>query len=219
MPEIFDPKPRKWPTQSRSRATFDALLDATARILEEHGWEELTTNGVAERAGASIGTLYEYFPDRETLVALLVDREARRILDALEASRDSVLAKPLEVAMRLWLEAMFAELEARRDLIAVLLTDVGFLARLPVATEFPARLVAIAARGGGDRREEIALDGMPSVFFLLTNMLRGAYLAMLLRPPPGISRAAMLDDLTTLVMRMLRPSDSTAHPRKRRVAR
>ncbi|MDI1443363.1 TetR/AcrR family transcriptional regulator [Polyangium sp. 6x1] len=202
--KVFDPRPRKWPRQGRSRATFDALLDATARILEDRGYEELTTNGVAARAGASIGTLYEYFPDRETLVAVLVEREARRVLAALEASMAGLHDLPLEVAMRIWLEAMFAELESRRALVAVLLTGVPFLGRLPIAKEFPARLVAIAATGGSHRREEIALDDLPSAFFLLANMLRGAYLAMLLAPPEGLSRATQLDDLTVFVMRMLR---------------
>ncbi|MDC3954703.1 TetR/AcrR family transcriptional regulator [Polyangium jinanense] len=202
--KAFDPQPRKWPRQGRSRATFDALLDATARILEDHGYEELTTNAVAQRAGASIGTLYEYFPDRETLVAVLVEREARRVLAALEASMASLHDMPLEAAMRIWLEAMFAELESRRALVAVLLKSVPFVGRLPIASEFPARLVAIAARGGSHRREEIALDDLPSAFFLLTNMLRGAYLAMLLEPPEGFSRRALLDDLTVFVMRMLR---------------
>ena len=152
----FAPKPRKWPKQARSQATFDAILDATARILEERGYDDLTTNAVAERA------------------------------------------------MRIWLEAMFAELESREPLVRVLLTDVPFVSQLPVATEFPAALVAIAATGGREREGQIALDGLGSAYFLLANMLRGAYLAMLLDPPPGVTRAAMLDDLTTLVIRMLR---------------
>ncbi|APR83635.1 Transcriptional regulator, TetR family protein [Minicystis rosea] len=202
--EDFDPKPRKWPRQGRSRATFDAILDATARILEERGYAALTTNAVAERAGASIGTLYEYFPDKETLVALLVDREAHRVLAALEASMAGLYEMDLEAAMRIWLEAMFAELESRRALVIVLLTDVPFTGRLPIASRFPALLVAVAATGGRRRSTEIALDGLPSVFFLMTSMLRGAYLAMLLHPPDGITRARMLDDLTELVMRMLR---------------
>lgn len=202
--QTFDPQPRKWPSQSRSRATFDALLDATARILEEQGYAPLTTNAVAERAGASIGTLYEYFPDKDTLVALLVDREARRVLAALEASMTDLRGVALEAAMRAWIEAMFAELESRRELVRVLFTEVPFVGRLPIASRLPLLLMEIAAAGGRYRRAEIALDGIPSAFFLMASMLRGAYQTMLFHPPEGISRARMLDDLTELVMRMLR---------------
>lgn len=204
MPELFDPKPRKWPKQGRSQATFDAILDATARILVERGFDALTTNGVAERAGASIGTLYEYFPDRETLVALVIDREARRILEALSASRASLGHMDADAALRVFLEAILDELEKRRALLEVVLTSVPFAARLPIAAEFPSRLVAIAALGGAERRSEFRLDGMPSAFFLMANMLRGAYLTLLLHPPEGLSRASILDDLAILVLRMLR---------------
>lgn len=73
--------PRRTPRQERARATVEHILDATARILTSRGWAGTTTNHVAERAGVSIGTLYEYFPSKESLVAALVGRH----LDAAEA--------------------------------------------------------------------------------------------------------------------------------------
>ena len=102
-PSRYDPQPRKWPRQARSRATFDALLDATARILERDGYAALTTNRIAERAGASVGTLYEYFPDADTMVALLAAREIGRVLDVLESSMEALHDEPFEPAMRAWL--------------------------------------------------------------------------------------------------------------------
>jgi AcrR family transcriptional regulator len=66
--------PRKLPRQDRSRLLVRTVLDATARLLEERGYEELTTRHVAERAGISVGSLYQYFPNKESLVhALLVE--------------------------------------------------------------------------------------------------------------------------------------------------
>ncbi|MDG1484676.1 MAG: TetR/AcrR family transcriptional regulator [Myxococcota bacterium] len=67
-----DTDPRKIPRQPRSRETVRAMLDATARILVRG--EPLTTNRVAEVAGVSIGSLYQYFPGKEALVAALVER-------------------------------------------------------------------------------------------------------------------------------------------------
>jgi tetracycline repressor-like protein len=60
---------RKLPTQERSRATVEAFLTATARILASEGYEKASTNCVAEVAGYGIGSLYEYFPNKESLVA------------------------------------------------------------------------------------------------------------------------------------------------------
>lgn len=78
--------PRKKPRQRRARLTVDAILEATARVLVARGWAGTTTNHVAERAGVSVGTLYEYFPGKEALLAALVGRhldEAEARLDAL----------------------------------------------------------------------------------------------------------------------------------------
>lgn len=69
---------RTEPTQRRSTQRLDALLDAAAEIVDETGFERLTTQMVAERAGASIGTVYRYFPDRVALVQALRERSIRR---------------------------------------------------------------------------------------------------------------------------------------------
>ena len=63
--------PRKTAQQARSRATVEALLDATADILIRHGYAKLTTNRIAERAGVNIASLYQYFPGKEAIVAEL----------------------------------------------------------------------------------------------------------------------------------------------------
>ena len=69
---------RTEPTQRRSSQRLDALLDAAAEIVDEIGFERLTTQMVAERAGASIGTVYRYFPDRVAVLHALRERSIRR---------------------------------------------------------------------------------------------------------------------------------------------
>jgi AcrR family transcriptional regulator len=71
--------PRKKPRQSRAQVTVDAILDATAHILVRDGYEGLSTNRVAERAGVSIGSLYQYFPGKESLIGELLDRYSDEI--------------------------------------------------------------------------------------------------------------------------------------------
>jgi len=66
---------RKRPTQARGAATFDAILDAAATLLEEGGYEILTTNLVAEIAGINIATLYQYFPSKEAILLALFRRD------------------------------------------------------------------------------------------------------------------------------------------------
>ncbi|MCU1406464.1 MAG: TetR/AcrR family transcriptional regulator [Glaciihabitans sp.] len=71
---------RNEPVQARSAARLEALLDAAASVVEELGYERLTTAMVAERAGASIGTVYRYFPDRIAVLQALAARNLDRVL-------------------------------------------------------------------------------------------------------------------------------------------
>ncbi|MGJ7901273.1 TetR/AcrR family transcriptional regulator [Lysobacter sp. 1R34A] len=78
-------KPRKKPSQSRAAETVAAILEAAARILERGGLPAYNTNAVAERAGVSIGSLYQYFPNKDALTAALIDRETATLLADLAA--------------------------------------------------------------------------------------------------------------------------------------
>lgn len=97
--------PRKRPRQERSRATVEAIITATAHILVEHGYDGMTTGRVARRAGVSIGSLYQYFPNREALVATLVERHAGEVTAILGAALAHPEAVSLEDGLRAYVEA------------------------------------------------------------------------------------------------------------------
>jgi len=93
-------KPRKSPSQQRSQLTVAALLKATAHILVKEGYESASTNRIAAAAGVSIGSLYQYFPSKEALVAAVVDRHMQEMLELLRAAVDRVREQPVEAATR-----------------------------------------------------------------------------------------------------------------------
>lgn len=66
--------PRKNPVQKRSKATVEDVLTAAAQVFEEYGYAAGTTNRIAEQAGVSIGTLYQYFPSKESVAVVLLER-------------------------------------------------------------------------------------------------------------------------------------------------
>ena len=74
------PKERKQPTQDRSTATVEAIVEAAIRILRADGWAQLTTTRVAQRAGVSVGSLYQYFPNREAIAVEIVRQRTRAFL-------------------------------------------------------------------------------------------------------------------------------------------
>jgi AcrR family transcriptional regulator len=80
------PRPRKAPKQARSLETVRVIIEAAARILEQNGLDGFSTNAVAERAGVSIGSLYQYFPRKEALIGALIMRETSLLIDHAEAA-------------------------------------------------------------------------------------------------------------------------------------
>jgi AcrR family transcriptional regulator len=99
MPRPFI-KPRKFASQERSRATVDALVGATARILVKEGFDKASTNRIAEVAGVSVGSLYQYFPSKEALVAAVIERHQQQIMQTVRGELAEVLSMPVETAVR-----------------------------------------------------------------------------------------------------------------------
>jgi AcrR family transcriptional regulator len=78
--------PLKTPAQSRSMLTVEAILEGAAQILEQQGLEGYTTNEIAERAGVSIGSLYQYFPSKDAVTIALIQRESVTLVDEVKAA-------------------------------------------------------------------------------------------------------------------------------------
>ena len=109
------PEPRRKPTQSRSRILVEAIIQACQQVLENEGAEQLTTHRIAEVAGVTIGSLYQYFPNKEAILANLfsdkiaaetdqMSREStRRVLAQVKVSLRSTLREVINVNAELHL--------------------------------------------------------------------------------------------------------------------
>lgn len=201
-------KARRQPRQIRSQITVTAILDATVRVLLDRGYDGCTTNLVAEVAGVGIGSLYEYFPNKEALVAALVEREVDAFVTTLEREMVATFDRPFAEALRVALGAALGELEARRDLVRLLVVQYPYFGQLTVIGRLPRRMSELAAfclRSWGD---ELAFDDHPANYYVIANMLGGVYLSQTLAPLPQVPRETILDSLVTILLRVLRPRTS-----------
>jgi AcrR family transcriptional regulator len=82
----MDVNPRKTPRQTRAKVTVDAIVEATTQLLLKEGYARFTTARVAERAGVSVGTLYQYFPNKAALASAVVDHSCNTFLNAFETA-------------------------------------------------------------------------------------------------------------------------------------
>lgn len=133
--------PRKAPAQSRSRALVDAIFEAAIRILPKVGADGLTTTRVAEAAGVSVGSFYQYFADRDSLLFAMmkagVERQTERYLQAL----DSPAGASIEEAVALRVDFAFDLFLADRAAVRELYRRAPELSLLPMLYEFRSQVV------------------------------------------------------------------------------
>src|SRR5262245_30342685 len=92
--------PRKEASQERSRATVDTLIAATARILVKEGFDKASTNRIATVAGVSVGSLYQYFPSKEALVAAVIERHQQELAQAVRGELAHAVNQPVKKGVR-----------------------------------------------------------------------------------------------------------------------
>jgi AcrR family transcriptional regulator len=117
MPRQRALKPRKTPSQERARSTVEAILQAGAYILIRDGWEKFTTNSVAERAGVNIASLYQYFPNKESIVAELQRRHIEKGRAAYPDMAVQLRSQPnLRAALKILIDGAIAEHQINPEL-------------------------------------------------------------------------------------------------------
>jgi AcrR family transcriptional regulator len=117
-------EPRKTPVQARSTVTVEAISEATIQVLLSHGAERLTTTRVADRAGVSVGTLYQYFPNKQSLLYAVFEDHLEKVASAVEAACDQACHQPLADMLRQVVEA-FVDVKIERMDISVALYKVS----------------------------------------------------------------------------------------------
>ena len=121
-------EPRKTPVQARSTVTVEAISEAAIQVLLRHGAERLTTTRVADRAGVSVGTLYQYYPNKQSLLFAVLEHHLNNVAARVEAACESACHKPLAEMIREMVEA-FVDAKMERADISVALyrvsADVG----------------------------------------------------------------------------------------------
>lgn len=117
-------EPRKTPIQARSAVTVEAISEATVQLLLRHGIERLTTTRIAERAGVSVGTLYQYYPNKQSLLFAVLEHHLNNVMEKVEAACEGACHKPLAEMIRDMVEA-FVDAKMERADISVALYRVS----------------------------------------------------------------------------------------------
>jgi AcrR family transcriptional regulator len=191
------------PRQRRARQTVEAILDAVARVLKRDGVDAVTTNRIAEVAGVSIGSVYQYFPDKRAIFVALHRRHLEQIDRMVETKLIEQAASPLDLLVRAMVEAMIDAHANDPELYELLLTEVPH--RAEGTRDFAVRLhgafrLAIEARA----HEFKTRRDLDLVVFVVTHMVEALSHGAVLRRPPRLSLATAKEEAVRAVAAYLR---------------
>ncbi|MFT3923769.1 MAG: TetR/AcrR family transcriptional regulator [Myxococcales bacterium] len=195
--------PRKLPTQARSRATVDAILQATTYILHRQSFEGLNTNAVARRAGVNIATLYQYFPNKEALVAELARRHVVRTrAAALKVLQEAGHGRNVAATIGVAVDALLASHRIEPELHRILTLQPRLYGQKRIATESDDALKALGTlwlKRSAERFERPELT-LWVAFTAIHTVLHAA----LVERPGAIDDPAFAAELRQLALRYLR---------------
>jgi len=194
--------PRKSASQRRSRLTVDALLEATARILIREGFDKASTNRIAEVAGVSVGSLYQYFPSKEALVAALIDRHNQEVMQAVQGELAEAVNLPIEQAVRKLVAVAVKAHRIDPKLHRVLAEQIPRVGRLENVETFNRENYALFRAYLESRRDQIrAVDLGLAAFVCVTSIEALTHTAVLHQKlVSDEATEALVDEATRLVV-------------------
>ena len=194
--------PRRIPSQTRSEQTIRIIFEATAQVLNDYGEAALTTNRIAQRAGVSIGTLYQYFDSKEAIVLAMLAREREQVmstLDMLLTDANSAHSDPLKSDPRMVLRAFI------RHYVGAYGTGApGRRALIRLAWRLDHQQVLVQSlREASDRialhigriKHPLLRAPSPAMAFVLTRLLAGTVRSASLEDSPLVGTAEFEEEL------------------------
>ena len=178
------PTPRKIPTQARSRMMVEAILTATASIIVKHGYKGTNTNLVAQLAGVSVGSLYQYFPNKDSLIAALHQREAHNLAEMIrDITEQYPKVSSLHEHLSLLVKTLLDHYRQETQLLRVLEKHFSELIDLPCEelykTEIPVLLQTMLRRW----QDSLWRPNLPVAAWMTAHMIRSMLQAYVVETP------------------------------------
>jgi AcrR family transcriptional regulator len=189
---------RKKPIQSRAKVTSDAILEAAEIIILNEGYDKATTNYIAEKAGASIGSLYQYFPHKDAIVSALIEQKISRIANGIRVVLRDSIELPLSQASRNAFEYLLNHFREHKILLYTISKQTPELVELTknLSVERFTHSTNLALLE--QHRDEIVVKDIEQALIVLEISVLSNMRRHILDNPTGMSDAEFIDSMVRL---------------------
>ncbi|AKU94049.1 Transcriptional regulator, TetR family [Labilithrix luteola] len=200
--------PRKKASQDRSKVTVDTLLDATARVLVKDGYDYASTNRIAEAAGVSIGSLYQYFPSKEALVAGVIDRHIGVMTDRVRTHLLRVASMPIAEAARELVKMMIDVHRMDPKLHRVLVEQTPRVGNLDRVNDMGEEATTLVRAYLEVHKDEIDVEDLDLAAWICVSCVEALTHIAVLRRPNLLDDDRFIDEVANVVVRYLKAGSS-----------
>jgi AcrR family transcriptional regulator len=203
MPRRARTAPRRAPHQKRAEDTVEVLLRATELAIVRHGFHAATTNRIAEIAGVSIGTLYHYFPTKESLVQAVVHGMWREELESMATHAELLESAPIDVAVHELVKALVTVVEKRRELVKRWYSEASHLGELQTGLDMSNAATRMVVLALSRRRDEVRPHDLEFAADLVIKTALAVVRTAARDYPDQMASGALTEELSQMLARYL----------------
>lgn len=186
------------PIQSRAKVTSDAILEAAEIIVLNEGYEKATTNYIAEKAGASIGSLYQYFPNKDAIISALIEQTVSRIANGTRAVLRESIELPLEQASRATYEYLLHQFRENKVLLYSISKQTPELVELTKNLSIEKFTHSTNRALLEQHRDEIVVEDIEQALIILEIAVLANMRRYILENPAGMTDQEFIDSMVRL---------------------
>jgi AcrR family transcriptional regulator len=190
---------RRAPKQSRAKATFERIRKATIELAREHGFSGLNTIDIASRAGVSVGSLYEYFPNREAILLSIYEDTIAELVSSIKIMLPNVLDEPLRKAIHKTAAELLSSYKKNQLILLDLPIQMPELRLSGHAISFDQLVHGYLRLFLAHRKQGESPILIEQRAFLIENILIGSIQNYLRKLPPRFSAKAFLNHLVMVI--------------------
>jgi AcrR family transcriptional regulator len=194
---------RKSPQQDRAKITVDAILVATAQILTQEGYDKASTNRIADRAGVSIGSLYQYFANKDALMVALIDQHEAEMVAMVESKLTNLNDAPIAVVLREIVSACIAAHAVNPKLHQVLAEQVPRRGQLKPSSPAEDRITELLRAFLDRHQHQIHPQNLDLTVFILGCTVESLIHTAMMQQPQLLQNNQLEQEITALLLSYL----------------